>query len=587
MSAVYHGPVAGIVLTSGFAAKSPVTIVPNGVVTGNPTGDGGAAVYAARKHRTILTMAVLGGLVAALALPVGLPAARADELANLRATQEILQQRLDQLAQAASDGPGAAIGIGSFPRSFLIPGTDVSLRIGGQAIGSVLWYLKGAATGGALGSTGGFNETFIDGQGGTGNLPSIPVKTPTVAAGAFGYAPSRSSEWIMSGKQSQISLDVRMPSALGAIQAFVSMDFAASNTNAILNNNQGSVSGYIPRLREGYVVFGNLLMGQTFGTFVDNDSSPELLDFGGQTGTNFVARTPIVRYTYPLPNGMSIAIAAENPNPFVAGPGGTYFTDTNQIPTANYCNALTSPAVGAVGTAAVGSGTIATNITNACFGSGAFFNPLQDLMPTFVLRGRIDQPWGHLQVGLTTVGYTLNDGRFLNQTYIGYGGSVSGHFFTWGMDNLGGGIAGGNGIGDQIANNYGLATNFAGALNGQAFNPTDSRSNFSVNRALYDSAVLSSTIVSFSARIYYTHWWTDQLRSNVDFSMNHNDVPAFIQASGRGGANKELDLTHLNLIWSPAAFVDLGIEGAWGHRQVVSNLRGDAYTVQTAMKVRF
>jgi hypothetical protein len=248
---------------------------------------------------------------------------------------------------------------------------------------------------------------------------------------------------------------------------------------------------------------------------------------------------------------------------------------------------LTSPAIGAAGTGAVGGGTIATNITNACLGSGAFFNTLQDLMPTFVLRGRIDQPWGHLQVGLTTVGYTLNDGRFLNQSYIGYGGSVSGHFFTWDRDNIGGGIAGGNGIGDQIANNYGLATNFAGTLNGQAFNPTDSRSNFSVNRALYDSAVLSATIISFSARIYYTHWWTDQLRSNVDFSMNHNDVPALIQASGRGAANKELDLTHLNLIWSPVAFVDLGIEGAWGHRQVVSNLRGDAYTVQTAMKVRF
>jgi len=51
--------------------------------------------------------------------------------------------------------------------------------------------------------------------------------------------------------------------------------------------------------------------------------------------------------------------------------------------------------------------------------------------------------------------------------------------------------------------------------------------------------------------------------------------------------NKELSLTHINLIWSPVAFVDIGIEGAWGHRQVVSNLRGDAYTVQSSMKVRF
>jgi hypothetical protein len=69
--------------------------------------------------------------------------------------------------------------------------------------------------------------------------------------------------------------------------------------------------------------------------------------------------------------------------------------------------------------------------------------------------------------------------------------------------------------------------------------------------------------------------------------MNHNDIPAFIQASGRAANNKELDLAHANLIWSPVAFVDLGIEGAWGHRVVVSNLKGDAWTMQTSLKFRF
>src|SRR5207302_5213276 len=145
---------------------------------------------------------------------------------------------------------------------------------------------------------------------------------------------------------------------------------------------------------------------------------------------------------------------------------------------------------------------------------------------------------------------------------------------SWGQDSIGGGLAGGDGFGDMLANNVGLATNFGGALNGQAFNATDSRSNFSVNRALYDSAVLAKTITSFSARIYYEHWWTDQLRSDVDFSMNHNDIPSLIKTvgtNGLGAANKELTLTHINLIWSPVAFVDIGIEGAWGHRQVASD----------------
>src|SRR5204862_419068 len=280
------------------------------------------------------------------------------------------------------------------------------------------------------------NETYTDGQGGTGNLPGIPLNNHTFSAGPgapVGVSHSRSSTWNFSGKQSRIFLDARTPSPYGEVKAYIEFDFAASNTNTILNNNQGSVNGYIPRLRQGYATLGGLLMGQTQGTFTDNDSEPELLDFGGQTGTPFVSRTPQVRYTYPLAYGMSVAVAAENPSPNFAGPFGTFFTDTNQIPTAASCAALTTPAI--------------------------------------------------------------------NGTATG-------------------------------------------------------------------TAVLATTIVSWSGRIGYQHWWTPELRSTVDFSVNHSDVPALVQASGRAANNKELALSHINLIWSPVAFVDVGIEGGWGHREV-------------------
>ncbi len=61
----------------------------------------------------------------------------------------------------------------------------------------------------------------------------------------------------------------------------------------------------------------------------------------------------------------------------------------------------------------------------------------------------------------------------------------------------------------------------------------------------------------------------------------------YLQASGRGANNKELTLAHANLIWSPVAFVDLGVEGAWGHRVTVANVKGDAWTLETTMKFRF
>src|SRR5439155_7806653 len=191
-----------------------------------------------------------------------------------------------------------------------------------------------------------FNETFTDGQGGTGNLSSIPLNTHTFSntAAPAGFSHSRSSTWDFSGKQTRVFLDARTPSPYGEVKAFISFDFSASNTNTILNNNQGSVNGYIPRFREGYATLGGLLVGQTVGTFTDNDSSPTLVDNGGQTGSNFVSRTPQVRYTYPLGNGWSVAVGAENPATNFAGPFGTFFTDTNQIPTAAFCAALTTPA---------------------------------------------------------------------------------------------------------------------------------------------------------------------------------------------------------------------------------------------------
>jgi hypothetical protein len=185
---------------------------------------------------------------------------------------------------------------------------------------------------------------------------------------------------------------------------------------------------------------------------------------------------------------------------------------------------------------------------------------------------------------------TLNDGEFVSRSWIGYGGSISGNFFTWGKDNLTWGVVAGEGIGNMISSmgSGAVATNFGGALVGQAFNGLDSRSFFTTNRRLYDSAVSGTTTTSFGARIGYQHWWTPELRSTVDFSMEHSDNNAFyLQASGRAAANKELDLAHANLIWSPVAFVDLGVEGAWGHRQTVSNLRGDAWTMQTSLKFRF
>jgi hypothetical protein len=86
-------------------------------------------------------MAAIVGPIAVAALLAGGPGAKADELSDLRANNELLQQRLDQLSQT-QDKPATGLAAGSFPRSFLIPGTDTSIRIGGSVTGIVQYGRK-------------------------------------------------------------------------------------------------------------------------------------------------------------------------------------------------------------------------------------------------------------------------------------------------------------------------------------------------------------------------------------------------------------------------------------------------------------
>jgi hypothetical protein len=90
--------------------------------------------------KPIAAIFVIAGFVAA-AISADFSAARADELNDLRTNKSAIQSRIDQLARPAEPRAGdrsgasppaiAPNGVGSFPRSFLIPGTNTSMRVGG------------------------------------------------------------------------------------------------------------------------------------------------------------------------------------------------------------------------------------------------------------------------------------------------------------------------------------------------------------------------------------------------------------------------------------------------------------------------
>ena len=132
--------------------------------------------------RNFGSVAAIGGMTAAVVLLTGLPAAKADELSDLRANQQLLQQRIDQLAQAEAQAPttaphitgpgeggaygaravpGQALAGGSFPRSFLIPGTDTSIRVGGFVDETLDYWIQNGPTSGVQTTTVGDNGQAI------------------------------------------------------------------------------------------------------------------------------------------------------------------------------------------------------------------------------------------------------------------------------------------------------------------------------------------------------------------------------------------------------------------------------------------
>jgi hypothetical protein len=558
---------------------------------------------------------VLGLSAAAFMMVTGLATARADELSDLRVNQQLLQDRLDQLAQQPGQSPfptnappGTAVLSGSFPRSFLIPGTDTSLRIGGFVQGQVVYFIRGVTDNGVLNGQGGNSQTCPDSNGATCSLPSTPLKQrgqltgPGVVEVAV-PGNSRSTYWDESARLSQINFDARTPTPFGEARVYIEMDFGASSASndTVYSNLTGVSNGWIPRMRKAFATLGGLQVGQDNDTFRDASSEGEFVSSGDE-GYSGRTRVPDARYTWTAPGGFTFRVAAAEPVSEGYTPNGAIYEDTTPIPTAGQCTLTTTVPTAATTTASVVSS--ATNV--ACLGAGAEADPFQNNFPDLKSTQRWDQPWGHIQLGEVGREITLNDGKYLNQNIIGYGAYLSGDlrpFYAaqgpWSKDDLGWGIGAGNGIGSLIADCYAVTTNFGA-------NSTVASSNFTASRLVYDSGVRTATVPCMGAHVDALHWWTDQLRTNLTFGMTHADIVgklvlgtncistggALGSANNNCGAagaglNKELDLANINLIWSPVSFVDLGVEYSWGHRVTLVNLRGDSYVLSGMLKVKF
>jgi hypothetical protein len=126
---------------------------------------------------------------------------------------------------------------------------------------------------------------------------------------ATGNPPPGGAQSALTFNATRLYAETRTPLGKRQLTTFGSVDFFGHPLSAEARL----------RLREGYVELsdvlfgGDLLVGQTWGTFTDLEASPETLDYEGPN--SFLGlRQPLVRWTRKLGADVTVKVAAETPS---------------------------------------------------------------------------------------------------------------------------------------------------------------------------------------------------------------------------------------------------------------------------------
>ncbi|HEY3912550.1 MAG TPA: DcaP family trimeric outer membrane transporter [Stellaceae bacterium] len=550
------------------------------------------------RTRNAAKLLAASAIAAGLLIQTGAPDARADELADLRANQQVLQQRIDQLAQAQAQqlpetkaypglpgalgtppAAGAALLGGSFPRSFLIPGTDTSIRVGGFVDITALDFLTGG--GNVPGSNAGTNA------GQNGNLHSMPVGEAFVPGAPGGIIPQSKAHskgngvYEMNPQQSRLNVETRTPTPWGESRTFFEFDWAgcsAGGSYTCQSSQQGGGDSILPRLRFAYGTLGGFLAGQALSNFSDADADTESMDFGGIEGSTGGNRIPQVRYTIAGPYGSAFSMSAEQPTTSVIVPGGTVSSDL--------------PTDGLTGTTTTPPASVIPAICNGipCTGTGmAQVNPAKQTAPDLTIANYWSEPWGHVDFSGIMTFPDVEDGAYINHHYIGYGGHFSGdvhpRWFGWAKDDFLFSVIAGDGIGNRLSGGentlFELASNFTVTTACATPRP-------GCEGGMAASNILFKPTMGFSTNGGYQHWWTPNLRSTIGAGEVQQYVSSqLIGPTESNSANKVLWDALVNLVWNPVAFITTGVQYMYGKRIVVSNARGSENVLVAKFRVAF
>ncbi len=131
------------------------------------------------------------------------------------------------------------------------------------------------------------------------------------------------SKFIMHARQTRLGIATSTDTEYGKFKTVIETDFYGAGGNTTYSNSWGL------RMRKAYGQIGNLLVGQTWSTFIDLNTYGDILDFGGPAGSLFIRQAQI-RYTQPFDGG-SVQFAIENPTSHYLTMAGTTISGSGEI----------------------------------------------------------------------------------------------------------------------------------------------------------------------------------------------------------------------------------------------------------------
>lgn len=207
---------------------------------------------------------------AGVAAALGASSVGANEIGELKAQIEALQERLARIESEQKKSADKAVTAGDKAGSWKLPGSDTSIIIGGYVKGD-FYFDNGKDLGSAFDPT----SIALDDE-----------KDAKDDDGAVG----------VHAQQSRLRFDTHTPTGMGALNTRIETDFWGKN---------------VLRLRHAYGSLGPVLAGQAWSLLVDEDTAASTVDFNGPVGT-FVHREPQLRLSLPLGQGFVGQLAVED-----------------------------------------------------------------------------------------------------------------------------------------------------------------------------------------------------------------------------------------------------------------------------------